>query len=188
MNPKHPRTGSDLELVTQGPFSLWRSVDGSGLAITVAPGVQDPESDHIFAMAAAGPISPFVSPISGIEMQRVVVAFDESDLLRGLVDEDDDEDTVTLDVDIEGRLIWFDAGEVEAITDELSEAGESAGADAASPNPNLSALIDEISEHLVRSSDGLPLRTTLAEYLMKHPFAQSRFIGRLITRSDNTAN
>jgi hypothetical protein len=161
MTPKSPSTGQELTPVSKGVFSLWRSDDGSGVAITVASSTNDEEANHIFDLAAAGPLSPLMSPTTGDQMQRVSV-----------IDEDDNADTITLDVDIEGRMIWFDAGEIEELSDEV-------GADkAASPDARLTAIIDGIASHLVRSSDDLPLHPTLAERLAQKNFGLVQFLAR----------
>lgn len=113
-----------------------------------------------------------MSPTTGDQMQRVVVAYNDDDTLVSVIDEDDNADTITLDVDIEGRMIWFDAGEIEELSDEV-------GADkAASPDARLTAIIDGIASHLVRSSDDLPLHPTLAERLAQKNFGLVQFLAR----------
>ena len=172
MTPKSPTTGTELTPISRGVFSLWRADDGSGVAITVDPAATDPAVTRIFDLAAAGPLSPLQGTIPGVAMQRIVVA-DKDGTLVTVVDEDDKTaDTTTLDVDIEAGLIWFDAGEIELLTSDL------AFDDSTSPDAHLAALIQGISQHLVRSSDDMPLHPTLAERLAKNHFGLVQFLAR----------
>lgn len=172
MTPHSPTTGTELTPVSRGVFSLWRADDGSGVAITVDPSATDADVTRIFDLAAAGPLSPLTSATTGDPMQRIVVA-DKDGVLVAVVDEDDETaDTTTLDVDIEGRLIWFDAGELESLTSDLGDS------DGANPDEHLASVIQGISKHLVRSSDDMPLHPTLAERLAKNHFGLVQFLAR----------
>jgi hypothetical protein len=115
-SPVDPHTGAPLQLTTVGGVSRWVSTSGTGEAVTLAQlhdNLQDDEIETLWQAAKvkyqAGETSPLSSPTGDRKMVRVVVSVDADELSDAATDAT----TVTVDVDFDDQIIWFDTGELE---------------------------------------------------------------------------
>jgi hypothetical protein len=91
--------------------------DGVGITLSEAWGhLQDDEVKAIWRAAKTGRPSPLKSPLFGRDMVRIEITVDsdEEDGNRG-----PDTFELELDVSVDEQFIWFDAGELERMPDDL---------------------------------------------------------------------
>jgi hypothetical protein len=114
------------------------------VALTMAESheqMQQDELDRLWALARAGTPGPLPGPFGGPSMVRVALPYDADEAKEG--DDGDTEDlgVVELDVDVDNQFIWFDAGELEQLPEDLPDAEPSAQEQAA-----LGRITQEFSE------------------------------------------
>ena len=130
---KCPRCGSPLIKGTQkNDINVWAcpNHDGVGMTLSEAWGhLQDDEVKAVWKAAKIGQPSPLKSPVLGREMVHIEIT----------VDNDEEEGNqgpgafqMELDVSVDEHFIWFDAGELERMPDEI-------------PNP---AMSEEERKHI----------------------------------------
>lgn len=117
---KCPQCRAPLIKATQeNGIDCWACPSQDGFAITLSEAwghLQDDEVKAIWKAAKTGQPSPLKSPVLGTDMVRIEIT----------VDDDEEEGNrgpgafqIELDVSVDEQFIWFDAGELERMPDDL---------------------------------------------------------------------
>ncbi len=127
--PRCPVCGEQLRLGSSGELDSWSCPAGHGLAMTLSEShgrLQDDEVADLWQLARAAEPGPLASPFGRRQMVRVSLPYDADEVPTGTPGDGDDLGTVELDVDVEEQFIWFDAGELDRLPDDLADAEPSA--------------------------------------------------------------
>jgi Zn-finger nucleic acid-binding protein len=123
--PACPVCGAGLVLGSSGELDHWTCPAGHGVAITLSEAygeIQDDEIHQLWQKARSGSPGDLPSPFGGPHMVRVVVDADPDEVDEGQAGDGDTTVSVTLDVDVENQFVWFDAGELDELPDDVENA------------------------------------------------------------------
>lgn len=121
--PTCPTCSAPLTLTHSGELDTWVCPQHHGVAMTMSEGyrhLQDDELESLWELArSATPTAQArLSPLTGRPMVSVILPYDSDEVPGAPAPQG----TVTLDVDADEQLIWFDAGEFEALPTDLPNA------------------------------------------------------------------
>lgn len=123
--PRCPICAAELRLGSSGTLDHWSCPQGHGLAMTLTESYERLQEDEIALLwqrarrAAAGPLP---SPFDGRPMVRFSFGYDDDEVPEGEHGDGADLGSVEVDVDLENQFIWFDAGELEVLPEDLPDA------------------------------------------------------------------
>lgn len=126
MVPACPVCGTGLVLGSSGELDSWTCPNGHGLAMTLSEAhgrLQDDEVSDLWQRARQAPPGPLPGPFRGRPMVRVELPVDDDEATEGTPGDGPTTSTVTLDVDLDEQFIWFDAGELDELPEDLPNAG-----------------------------------------------------------------
>lgn len=130
--PHCPIGGEELHLGSHGELDYWSCPAGHGLAMTLSEShqrLQDDEVAELWQLARAAEPGPLTSPFGRRRMVRVTLPYDADEAPAGESSGTADagtQGTVVLDVDLEEQFIWFDAGELDLLPEDLANPEPSA--------------------------------------------------------------
>jgi hypothetical protein len=127
--PHCPVGGEELHLGSQGELDYWSCPAGHGLAMTLSEShqrLQDDEVAELWQLARAAAPGPLTSPFGRRQMVRLSLPYDADEIPAGGSGDGPELGTVVLDVDLEEQFIWFDAGELDLLPEDLLDAEPSA--------------------------------------------------------------
>ena len=108
--------------VRKNDIDVWACPNHDGVAITLSEAwghLQDDEVKAIWKAAKNGQPSSLKSPIFGKQMVRIEISVD-NDEAEG--NQGPDAFQIELDVSVDEQFIWFDAGELERMPDDIPNA------------------------------------------------------------------
>jgi hypothetical protein len=120
--PHCPVGGEELHLGSPGDLDYWSCPAGHGLAMTLSEShqrLQDDEVSELWQLARAAAPGPLTSPFGRRQMVRVTLPYDTDETPSGDRGDGGAQGTVVLDVDLEEQFIWFDAGELDLLPEDL---------------------------------------------------------------------
>jgi Zn-finger nucleic acid-binding protein len=141
--PLCPTCGTALGLNPQGDFHAWVCPNGHGLAATLTEGyhkVQDDELHQLWKLAKTAAPGDRKCPMCEQPMVVVDLGWDSDEVEEGTAGDGADEGHEELDVCKLDEVIWFDAGELEALPADLPNA---------EPTPEQQAQITQIADTFV---------------------------------------
>jgi Zn-finger nucleic acid-binding protein len=128
--PSCPDCATALELGSRGTVDSWSCPQGHGLAMTLSEAhgrLQDDEIAVLWQTARHAPAGTRKSPFSPHRpMVRVTLPYDSDEIPEGEPGDGPDEGSVELDVDLDQQFIWFDAGELDELPEDLPNTPPSA--------------------------------------------------------------
>lgn len=127
--PHCPVCGVQLELGSSGELDRWSCPEGHGLALTLSESyerVQEDEIGLLWQLARDGQPGPLGSPFDRTPMRRVVVPYDDDEVPEGEPGDGANTGAVEVDVDVANQFIWFDAGELDELPEDLPDPEPSA--------------------------------------------------------------
>jgi hypothetical protein len=128
--PHCPIGGEALQLGSSGEVDHWSCPAGHGLALTLSEGharLQDDEVAELWQRARAAGPGPLDSPFGRRRMVRLELPYDADELPTDAPGGGQaPAGVVVLDVDLEEQFIWFDAGELDALPEDLANAAPAA--------------------------------------------------------------
>lgn len=166
--PTCPDCGAELAHGSEGSLDHWSCPHGHGLALTLSEGhgrLQPDELADLWQTARRSPVGTRPSPFDGRPMTQVTLAYDEDEVPEGEPGDGPTTGTVVLDVDVDQQFIWFDAGELDELPENLPDAP---------PDPAMLAREREIRERF-----GADVEAALAE---RHEDEVSERIYRRLAR------
>lgn len=137
--PRCPHCGAEMHLGAWqlgggNPLDCWACPAAHGVALTLSESheqMQEDELDRLWALARAGSPGPLPGPFGGPPMVRITLPFDADEAAEGQDGDTEDLGFVELDVDLDNQFVWFDAGELEQLPEDLPDAEPSAEEQAA---------------------------------------------------------
>ncbi len=138
--PSCPICATELQLGSHGTLDHWSCAAGHGLAMTLTESYERLQEDEIALLwqtARRAPAGPLPSPFDGRPMVRFSFGYDDDEVPEGEPGDGPDLGTVEVDVDLENQFIWFDAGELDVLPEDLPDAP---------PSPEELAKVAEIRE------------------------------------------
>ena len=144
--PFCPVCGSALALSKDGEFNPWVCPNGHGLAATTSEAyekAQEDELDLLWALAKKAAPGTRACPMCEQPMVVVDLAWDGDEVSEGRPGDGPDEGHESLDVCVRDEVVWFDAGELDALPADLADA-EPTAEQMAQIKQAADALADEI--------------------------------------------
>jgi Zn-finger nucleic acid-binding protein len=127
--PACPMCATPLQLGSHGTLDHWSCPRGHGLAMTLTESherLQEDEIAQLWRLARSAPAGPLPSPFDGRPMARFHLGHDADEVPEGEPGDGEDLGAVELDVDVEHQFIWFDAGELDELPEDLPDEAPSA--------------------------------------------------------------
>jgi len=127
--PHCPVCGVELQLGSSGALDRWTCTAGHGLALTLSESyerLQEDEIGRLWQLARDAAPGPMPSPFDGVPMRRFSLPYDEDELPEGEPGDGADIGSVEIDVDVANQFVWLDAGELEALPEDLPDPEPSA--------------------------------------------------------------
>ena len=123
--PRCPVCGEQLRLGSSGELDFWSCPADHGLAMTLSEShvrLQDDEVADLWQRARAARPGPLASPFGHRQMVRISLPYDADEVPAGEPGNGPALGSVDLDVDVEEQFIWFDAGELLRLPEDLENA------------------------------------------------------------------
>jgi len=141
--PSCPTCSSALALTSQGGFNPWVCPNGHGLAATLAEDyekAQEDELHQLWKLAKTAPVGTRACPMCERPMVVVDLGWDSDEVPEGEAGDGPDEGHEALDVCLADEVVWFDAGELEALPADLPDP---------EPTPEEQAKIQQVADTFV---------------------------------------
>jgi hypothetical protein len=182
--PVCPICGEQLRLGSSGKLDRWSCTNGHGLAMTLSESyerLQEDEIAHLWKLASRAAPGPLESPFDGRPMARFVLPYDEDEVPEGDPGDGPDTGSVQIDVDVANQFIWFDAGELDEMPEDLPDPEPSA--EELAKVAEIAAQFGAQIEAAARADESDDLSEQLYRRIARHPGALSTLdrVGRGLT-------
>lgn len=182
--PVCPICGAGLVLGSSGELDHWTCPAGHGVAITLTEAwgeLQDDEIHQLWQKARAGSPGELPSPFGGPHMVRVVIDADPDEVDEGQAGDGATTVSVTIDVDVDNQFLWFDAGELEELPEDIENAGPTPEQLAA--EQQITARFGQEIEDAADEREGQEISEKLYRRVARHPGMLKTLdsVGRAVT-------
>jgi hypothetical protein len=182
--PHCPVCGVELQLGSSGALDRWTCTSGHGLAMTLSESyerLQEDEIGRLWSLARDADTGPLLSPFDGMPMRRVSLPYDADEVPEGQPGDGPDIGSIEIDVDVANQFVWFDAGELDQLPEDLPDAEPSA--DELRKVADIAAQFGADIEAAAHERDGDDMTEQLYRRVARHPGALSTLdrVGRTLT-------